>query len=274
MIHRKIMRLLSLALACCLLLPGLAGCSEGRVSASGSAPSVISSSSDPSTPSEPSGPQSGAKDPGANPQPEGPQLENTVLLDGQPVPAFLDEEQQRVYLDALLPFEWLTLSTSGFGMEEASTDDLTLPSADMQIEVGGIHYHRSTGKYTTWQDFEAAMLAVFTPEYFAQLNDISYTDGDGVFHQRGLFIELDGNLYYSLSARGSHVSFKQQLGFREVFRSPDTIVFNVVGEYYADPYKTASGDETYTRVHSLVMELAEDSTGWPLWRFSLFALPY
>ncbi len=57
------------------------------------------------------------------------------------------------------------------------------------LEIDGTPYlHNSGARYKDWNDFQSAMLSVFTPEFFQQVN----TAWDGTPHA----VDHDGELYY------------------------------------------------------------------------------
>lgn len=237
-------RIVEMGVSVFLVLSVLAGCSPG-----------------PGTSSETSRPVSTA-----------PQTQNVSQTAAAPqtdvVPEFLDEEQQRQYLRAQEAYSQFTLNNDGF-CSSYSEDEL--PET---FELDGMQYIKANGQYTLWEDFERAMLEIFTPEYFQELNaGASYTDEGGVYHARTIFAEKDGNLYYSGGARGSNISYIGPDTFELTSETETEIKFDVVGRY-AEPQQDESGnwvtgDDVSTTSFPIVLIKAQAG-----WRFSLFNLTY
>ena len=181
-----------------------------------------------------------------------------------PVPEFLDAEQQQLYRQAKTAFWEFALSSDGF--------DSTAP-AELSVEVDGLTYYPCDGSITSWADFESSMLAVFTQDYFTQLNKgASYTDEAGKEHIRTTFMERDGRLYFIGGARGANITFEGPETFELISESDTEIKFNVVGQYrdisYTDGVESVADTPT-TEKKPLTMVKGPDG-----WRFSEFSLAY
>ena len=198
-----------------------------------------------------------------------------VAEDEGPVPELLDAAQQVLYRRAKTAYKEFTYDNSGF---ESGGDGVSGPT----LEQGEMQYYKCNGTIGRWVDFESAMLALFTPGYFTELNDMaSYVDGSGTYHRRAIFAEHEGDLYYSGGGRGGHMFFIGPETFELISQTEDEIRFYVVGNY-DDFAEDAEGnlirDDTgvYKRVGNptqekkeLVMEKGPDG-----WRFSVFAIAY
>ena len=139
-----------------------------------------------------------------------------------PVPDFLDADQQLLYRRALTMYRHI------FGANTESVDDWPGGAGyqDSTMAPGG--YTHATGLYSNWDDFEEAVLSVFTREFWDTRND--FRDGLPTYKN------IDGQLHYISAARGSYgcnPNFPET--FRLVEQTEDTISFIMTG-YYSDPW--------------------------------------
>lgn len=180
-----------------------------------------------------------------------------------PAPKFLNPEQQTLHRKAKTAFVEFTVDTEGYGS-----------TCKESAEIDGMTYYCCDGLLTTWEDFEKAMTALFTQEYFEELNDLSYTDGSGTYHKRTNFTQQDGALYCSGGARGGDPTFISPETFELISQTEDEIQFYLVANY-ADFVQQADGTwdhdkENVTQKKKLmVMKKGQDG-----WRFSQFHLAY
>lgn len=191
----------------------------------------------------------------------------------QPVPEFLDAEQQDLFRRAFAAANFL------MGPVKASVEDFPLEDGSMpelgEYETvgldGGWIYLVAQGRYARWADFQAMLDGIFTPAYQEELLwgenmdgerfPIFTADGEG----RTCFLDLERGS--SLEYGWADVPDTYEL----VSQSEDAVEFYLVG-HYAD--LTVQPDETGTRPLSterwpIRMERTADG-----WRVSEFHVPY
>lgn len=94
------------------------------------------------------------------------------------------------------------------------------------MDHNGWSYVPATGLYCNWNDFQEAVLSVFTQEYWDARNDL----GDG----QPIYANIDGQLHYVAAARGNrgnNTYFPET--FQLVSRTEDSIFF-VTTAYYTE----------------------------------------
>lgn len=139
-----------------------------------------------------------------------------------PVPDFLDADQQMLYRQALTMYRHI------FGANTESVDDWPGGTGHQDSTMTPDGYTHATGLYSNWDDFEEAVLSVFTREFWDTRND--FRDGLPTYKN------IDGQLHYIAAARGSYgynATFPET--FRLVERTEDTISFIMTG-YYSEPW--------------------------------------
>lgn len=212
-------------LLCAALLGGIAGCSE------------IGSSEPPAERSETA--DGGSLEP--------PLSEEDWEI---PLPDFLDEEQQALYLRAREVFPALSGDTTNidrlFGGEESGES----------FEQDGSRYLISTGRYRQWADFMEMMRSIFTEEYIGELT--------GAGTDFPVFFERDGLLCYLDAARGSLPGYQGPDAYELTGASADEISFNLIGHY-----EPLGGGEIDTESYPIRMVLTEEG-----WRFSEFHIAW
>lgn len=140
-----------------------------------------------------------------------------------PVPGFLDEEQQLLYRQARALYSRL------FGADNSTIDILpgqgVIEPAE-PLSRGGWTYTPVSGLFARWDDFEPAVLSVFTPAFWNSKN----TPGDG----DPLYLGHNGRTYYLSYGRGATgCNFET---FQLVEQTDDVLSFVMTG-YYTDPYQ-------------------------------------
>ena len=155
------------------------------------------------------------------------------------VPDFLTEEQQTLYRKARTAYAEFTLVATGFG--------------------------------TTWNDFETAMLGLFTPDYLEALNININVLGDGTTYRYVHFADYQGQLAFSDGARGSNITYLGPDTFELISQTEDEIRFYVIGTYQ-DYVENEAGElvqegEITQQKYEIVLTHTENG-----WRFSQFAL--
>lgn len=182
-----------------------------------------------------------------------------------PVPDFLDEEQQLLYRRAYAMYGHI------FGANTEEVDNWPggggYGSSDA-VERNGWGYVPATGLYRNWNDFQEAVLSVFTQEYWDARNNL----GDG----QPIYTNIDGQLHYVAAARGNYgcnPSFPST--FRLMERTDDAISFVVTG-YYSEPWPMEG--ESYEERDARLASYWDYSVDFPIrmvktqdgWRFDEF----
>ena len=173
------------------------------------------------------------------------------------VPDFLDEEQQLLYRRAKTAYCQFRLNNDGFGSVNAPPLEEKLFETDYRV---------CNGAFTTWQEFEDAMLTLFTADYFAELNDASYTDSQGM-HTRLHFAEHEGKLCFAEGARGSNITFIPPETFELISKTDTEIQFYVVGKYWSESPEETTPPTEEKQLLTMVLDNGQ-------WKFSAFALAY
>ena len=165
----------------------------------------------------------------------------------EPLPNFLDEEQQALYLRAKAIFPVFsgetTLIDSLFGGE----------GTGQAFQLAGRWYHISTGRYRQWADFMEMMRSIFTEEYIAELTGAE-TDSPVFFEKAGLLCYLEG-------ARGSRFGYQEPDEFRLTEQTEEEISLDLIGHYLP-----VGGGEIYTESYPIRMVRTE--AGWRIAEFA------
>ncbi len=232
-------------LLCCILLAlSVTGCT-GENSSSGSS-------------SEPSSSQTQLQE-----DPETAAALELVAESNCEVPDFLTEEQQTLYRKARTAYAEFTLVATGFGTTEWT------PVTIEGNEEG--RFFVGDGSITTWNDFETAMLGLFTPDYLEELNLTVTELEDGTTLRYAHFADYQGQLAFSDGARGSNNAYIPPDTFELISQTEDEIRFYVIGTYQ-DYVENEAGElvqegEITQRKYEIVLTHTENG-----WRFSKFAL--
>jgi len=191
----------------------------------------------------------------------------------QPAPAFLDAEQQALFLRAYSAASFL-MGCSTSGVDSYPLDGGDPPELGDYETVtldSGWTYLVAQGRYARWEDFQAMLDGIFTPAYQEELLWTENMDGERfpIFTADGegrtCFLELERGS--SLEYGWADVPDTYEL----VSQSEDAVEFYLVG-HYAD--LTVQPDETGARPLS--------TERWPIrmertaggWRVSEFHVPY
>ena len=182
-----------------------------------------------------------------------------------PVPDFLDEEQQLLYRRAYAMYGHIF----GASTEEVDNWPGYVGYGGGAVERNGWGYIPATGLYRDWNDFQEAVLSVFTQEYWDARNNL----GDG----QPIYTNIDGQLHYVAAARGSgggNPNFPNT--FRLVEKTDDAISFVMTG-YYSDS-RPFYGSATDAEIAAWLAAGWEYSIEFPMrmvrtdrgWRFDEF----
>lgn len=163
-----------------------------------------------------------------------------------PLPDFLNETQQELYLRAKVIYSAISVDTTNIDDSFGGTSD------GESVEIDGMRYKISNGRYAQWDDFMAMMRPLFTEECIAQRLG---TDLDEPY-----FLEHDGRLCYIEAARGSLPGHLEPDEYELISKTEEEIIFNIIGHYVP-----LGGGEVYTKSFPIRMVNTEDG-----WRFAEF----
>ncbi|HIR84098.1 MAG TPA: hypothetical protein IAA56_02040 [Candidatus Galloscillospira excrementavium] len=143
----------------------------------------------------------------------------------QPVPEFLDEEQQTLYRRAydlyctLFAADTYAIGSLGGGEPEEGSWE----------QVDGEGRHRAGGNYARWADFDALVHSVFTDRFWQEKNNST---------SPAVYGEKDGELYYLDFSFLTDPEYNPEIGptFTLLDRTDDEIYFQMTC-YYVDPYR-------------------------------------
>ena len=224
-------RILALAAPCCLAIL-LAACQSPAEPANspGLAPSVSSSTAP-------------SPDPAITPAPS-PTPEETVDLnillteDAQTisVPSFLDEEQQTLYrLAYSLYIHMFGGVTTAIEYPELHPDQTVDWSNYETVELDGQLYYVSEGPLANWSDFDTAIHAVFTDDFWAKKNEYN------------VYREWESKLCFLDLSRGAGYYYNDNFPDEFILdRQTDTeIDFTLIGHY--SPVWPREGESTEER---------------------------
>ena len=160
-----------------------------------------------------------------------------------PVPDFLDEEQQLLYRQAYSLYIHL-LGCESSGVEYSELYSQTGPHET--VEINGRTYLAAQGPFAAWKDFDAAVHAVFTDEFWTARNKAEIY----VCHGEQLcFLDVGrGAGYYRDDSRPDTFTLVEQ--------TEDAIAFTLTGYYTA----WGEGGEDYTI--DFPMSLVRTEEGW------------
>lgn len=135
-----------------------------------------------------------------------------AVTEGVPVPDFLPEDQQLLYQAAYYMYYHFSLA-GGF-----APDMDAKPVRDEAY--GEIDYYPDRG-FASYADFEAALDAVFTPEFKQSLLNFP------------MYLNEDGKLYSATGARGANIYYQGE-HFEQGTMADERIEFTLVGEYSSE----------------------------------------
>ncbi len=176
------------------------------------------------------------------------------------VPDFLDAEQQLLYRRAHCVYSHL------FG---ADTGEVNIwqegdvyPEGLNDVEYKGNLFTKACGRYAAWEDFDALVHAVFTDEYWHELNveqNIEYGYEDGTF------VNIDGHMHFVWQSRGAYYyNYDVPDEFELISKGENEIAFTLIG-HYKSPWPGEDGPDGYTIEFPIRMVRTQNG-----WRFSEF----
>ncbi len=218
--------------------------------------------------------------PAATPAPEASQAPASTeppipdWLSDEPVPDFLDPEQQDLYCRARAAASFLMgCDTIRVDLDFPLSDGTTPEIAAWETVTldNGQTYLLSAGRYQRWEDFQAMLDGLFTPEYQEELLWTENLDGEGF----PLFTSTpDGRMCFIDASRGSDLEYDwcdTPDSFELVSQTEDELVFDLVGHYAdltAEPDAQGRRPE-YTQRYPIRMERTGEG-----WRLAEFHIPY
>lgn len=218
--------------------------------------------------------------PSATPAPTStpvPQAAEPPILDwmaDQPVPEFLDAEQQDLFLRAFSAANFL-IGCSTSSVDEYPLTDGTLPERGDYETVtldNGWPYLVAQGRYAQWADFQAMLDSVFTPEYQEELLWTESLDGE----RFPTFTSTeDGRLCFLDAGRGSSLEYgwaDTPDTYELVSRSEDAVEFDLIG-HYAILEDETGGEPTVSGITTERYPIRMERTAAG-WRVAEFHLPY
>lgn len=179
-------------------------------------------------------------------------------------PDFLSAEQESLYRRAMSLGGMLFSGTGAidaFPMPDGTKPKPTNP--DMTSEIQG-DYLVSYGRFAQWDDFEAMMRSVFTPEYY----ELLLADAGGPDR----FVRLeDGRTGYMDLSRGSDASYAGWWNdeYELVTSTDDVLECNLIAHYGVWGGGEMTPEEHRTETYPIRMERTEDG-----WRVAEFHIPY
>lgn len=192
----------------------------------------------------------------------------------QPVPSFLDAEQQDLFLRAFSAASFL------MGCSTSAVEDFPLPDGSQapwsEHETvtldNGRTYLIARGRYARWDDFQAMMDSVFIPEYQEELLWQEDLDGEPF----PIFASTeDGRLCFIEADRGSSLEYgwaDTPDTYELVNQSEDAVEFDLIGHYAVLEDGPADGPTVNgitTERYPIRMERTPAG-----WRVAEFHLPY
>ena len=165
------------------------------------------------------------------------------------VPKFLTREQQALYRRANMLYRTM------FGGDTHAIDDYQYNNDT--VELNGMIYQISNGRYAEWTVFDAVIHSLFTDQFWVSKN--SWGDGTETY------INLDGKLAFISAARGGGYYYRHDVPdtFELISMSEEEIVFNLIGHYEVFPHNDE--DIFFTAAFPIRMVRTEDG-----WRFDEF----
>ena len=137
----------------------------------------------------------------------------------------------------------------------------------------GWDYLISVGRFRQWDDFQAMMDGLFTPEYQEALTTWPAEDGTLI----PLFRSTeDGLLCYIDTGRGSDMEYDfcdTPDSYELVSRTDDEIVFHLIGHYARLEEDEETGIPEPVDEYSIAYPIRMERTG-DGWRIAEFHLPY
>ena len=180
--------------------------------------------------------------------PAGPHIPLDELSLSVPVPDFLDEEQQLLYRQAYSLYIHLLGCESG-GVEYSEL--YPQERSNETVELNGRTYLAARGPFAAWKDFDAAIHAVFTEDFWeAQGREETYVRNG----EQLCFLDISrGGGYYRDDSRPDTFTLTEQ--------TEDEISFTLTGYYTA----WGEGGEEYTIDFPIRLVRTEEG-----WRFDEF----
>ena len=176
----------------------------------------------------------------------------------QPVPDFLDQEQQQIFLHGFCAAGCFLLGCSTWGVEEFPLADGSQPHlADSEeVELDGRTYVVAQGRYRQWVDFQAMLDALFTPEYQQELIDPAFPRFRST--QDGLMCFID-------ESRGSDLEYdwcETPDSYELTSQTEDEICFDLIGHYTRLDYEGDMPEPIKDYTQRFPIRMVRTQQGW------------
>ena len=187
------------------------------------------------------------------------------MAQSQPVPDFLNAEQTQLFQHAFCAAGSFLMACGTAGVDDFPlADGSPAPREEYEtIELDGMTYLVAQGRYRQWDDFQAMLDGLFTPEYQRELLGLD-EEWAPIFRSNE-----DGLLCYIDAGRGSDIEYdwnEKPDTYELVSQTEDEIVFDLVG-HYAN-FETAEFDEdgmphpTEEYTQSFPIRMVRTAQGW------------
>lgn len=219
---------------------------------SSSASDSSSSSAAPSDSSEPEQPVFRITEPPLN-----------EMAQSQPVPDFLNEEQTQLFQHTFCAAGSFLMACNTAGVDDFPLADGSLaPREEYEtIELDDMTYLVAQGRYRQWDDFQAMLDGLFTPEYQRELLGLD-EEWAPIFRS-----DEDGRLCYIDAGRGSSLEY-DWCGMPDTYeltsQTEDEIRFDLIGHYTdvfpGDEGALPSPEDVYTQ--RFPVRMVHTDQGW------------
>lgn len=211
----------------------------------------------------------------ATPAPTPEPLNEPPILDSvkdQPVPEFLDAEQQDLFLRAYSAAIFLWCYSYGledFPLKEGHVWE----DPDEVVVIDDMPYVMAQGRYARWDDFKAMMDGLFTAEYQEDVMTLVPLEGKS----RPRFISTgNGRLCFLDTQMGGDIEYAwchTPDSYELVSQTEDEIVFDFIGHYAHQGYDPEADRPTlldeYTETYPIRMVKTDGG-----WRFDEFRIHF
>lgn len=189
-----------------------------------------------------------------------------------PVPDFLPEELQQLYLRAYKMY-WIRVGTYAIDSPDlflTDTPDTTKTYQD-EVEIEGEIYHPAVNYFQNWNLFYGTLQDIFTQE----LLENEYLTSNGMVY----FRPVEGQLYYMATEKGMDPLYNEDttvMEFSLLSQTDTEIKIQVTARCAVDERASPAMQEAFaqglvsdTRTYEIALEQGENG-----WRFSAFDVPF
>lgn len=212
--------------------------------------------------------------------PEEPDLEAQIAMSPPlsqqelkvPVPDFLPEELQQLYLRAYKMY-WVHVGTYAIDSPELFPADFpdTSKTDQNEMEIEGEIYHPAVNYFQNWDLFYGTLQDIFTQE----LLENEYLTSNGMVY----FRPVEGQLYYMATERGMDPLYNEDttvMEFALLSQTDTEIRIQVTARYAVDERASPAMQEAFAQglvsdARTYEITLERGAVGW---RFSAFDVPF